>query len=137
MPSSERLPTGTDCYRFALSSPDVNACWAGPRDRAQLDAALAALDAGPMSDEELAWMRRVGVAVRDRTKRQARGMGVADQLANLVSGFGFRSTSELGQPASGGPSSPREHGQRRGRRRAGAAAVASEQREEAPGAGLR
>lgn len=66
------------------------------------------LDAGPMSDEELAWMRQMGVAVRDKAKLQSRGMGVADRLVNLVSRFGFRSTSGLGQPAggSGGPSAP-------------------------------
>ncbi|MGK3991773.1 aldo/keto reductase [Sorangium sp. So ce1024] len=98
VPEGERLPTGTDCYRFVLSNPDVNACWAGPKDGAQLDQALAALDAGPMSEEELAWMRRVGVAVRDRTRRLSRGMGIADRVVNLLSGFGFRTTSELGQP---------------------------------------
>ncbi|XXX73660.1 aldo/keto reductase [Sorangium sp. So ce134] len=104
VPSNERMPTGTDCYRFVLSNPDVNACWTGPRDAAQLDEALAALDAGPMSDEELAWMRRVGVAVRDKTKLQSRGVGVVDRVVNLLSGFGFRSTGELGQPAGGGAS---------------------------------
>ncbi|MGK4003015.1 aldo/keto reductase [Sorangium sp. So ce1036] len=96
VPQGERLPTATDCYRFVLSNPDVNACWAGPRDAGQLDQALAALDAGPMSEEELAWMRRVGAVVRDRTKLRARGMGVADRLMNAISGFGFRSTAELG-----------------------------------------
>ncbi|AUX24800.1 aldo/keto reductase [Sorangium cellulosum] len=96
VPQGERVPTATDCYRFVLSNPDVNACWAGPRDAGQLDQALAALDAGAMSEEELVWMRRVGAVVRDKTKLRARGMGVADRLINAISGFGFRSTAELG-----------------------------------------
>ena len=95
MPAGERMPTSTDCYRFVLSNPDVNAAWAGPKDAAQLDQALAALDAGPMSEEELAWMRRVGAAVRDQSNTMSLGMGVADRLVNLVSGFGFRTTSQL------------------------------------------
>lgn len=95
VPAGERLPTGADCYRFVLSNPDVNAVWTGPKDTAQLDEALRALDAGPMSEEELSWMRRVGAGVHEATRLQSRGMGIADRLVNLVSGFGFRSTGEL------------------------------------------
>ena len=93
----ERLPSSTDCYRFVMSSPHVDALWTGPKNAAELDAALAALDrgGGPMSDEEIAWMRRVGLAVRDQTNLQSRAVGVADRLVNLVSGFGLRSTAEL------------------------------------------
>lgn len=96
VPQDERLPTATDCYRFVLSNPDVNACWTGPSNGSQLDQALAALDAGPMSEEELAWMRRVGAVVRERTKLRSRGIGIADRIVNAISGFGFRSTAELG-----------------------------------------
>ncbi|UQA56788.1 aldo/keto reductase [Polyangium aurulentum] len=97
VPPGERVPTATDCYRFALSNPNVNACWAGAKNASELDAALAALDAGPMSEDELAWMRRVGVAVRDATGKATRvvGMNFADRVINLVSGFGFRATSDL------------------------------------------
>lgn len=95
VPPGERTPTATDCYRFVLSNPHVDACWTGPRNAAELDQALAALDAGPMTGEEIAWMRRVGVAVRDRTGLQGRAVGVADRLVNLVSGFGFRTTADL------------------------------------------
>lgn len=63
-PAGERTPRGSDCYRFALTNPDVNVCLAGPSGSEQLDEAMAALDRGPMSDEELAWMRRVGQSVR-------------------------------------------------------------------------
>ncbi|MBW2426121.1 MAG: hypothetical protein JRG86_17880, partial [Deltaproteobacteria bacterium] len=30
MPTGERTPTGTDCYRFAISNPAVDLCLAGP-----------------------------------------------------------------------------------------------------------
>jgi predicted aldo/keto reductase-like oxidoreductase len=63
------VPRATDCYRFALSPNEVDACLTGPKDRRELDEALLALDEGPMSEEELAWMRRVGAAVRAGAKR--------------------------------------------------------------------
>lgn len=63
-PKGEKTPTGTDCYRFVLSSPHVHASLAGPRNGEELDGAMAALDHGPMNAEEMAWMRRVGAAVR-------------------------------------------------------------------------
>ncbi|HVY49146.1 MAG TPA: aldo/keto reductase [Minicystis sp.] len=67
-PPGERTPTATDCYRFVLSSPHVHATLTGPRDAERLDEAMAALDRGPMSPEEIAWMKRVGVAVREKAK---------------------------------------------------------------------
>ncbi|MGE5326742.1 MAG: aldo/keto reductase [Deltaproteobacteria bacterium] len=63
LPKSERVPTATDCYRFVLSRPEVDVCMTGPANAAQMDHALEALRLGPMNDEELAWMRRVGRAV--------------------------------------------------------------------------
>jgi aryl-alcohol dehydrogenase-like predicted oxidoreductase len=96
VPADERLPRPADCYRFALSNPNIGACWAGAKDAAQIDDALKALEEGPMSEEELAWMRRVGDRARETSKLTARGMGIADRLVNLYSGFGFRTTSELG-----------------------------------------
>lgn len=59
-PPGEATPTGTDCYRFALSHPRVDLCLAGPNDEDQMKQALAALDGGPMDEGELAWMKRVG-----------------------------------------------------------------------------
>jgi aryl-alcohol dehydrogenase-like predicted oxidoreductase len=70
-PAGEKTPTGTDCYRFALSNPSVDACLAGPDDAAQMREALAALELGPLTDEEQQWMRRIGDHIyrRDRTSR--------------------------------------------------------------------
>lgn len=59
----ERTPTATDCYRFVLTRPEVNVCMTGPSNAAHVDQALEALRLGPMSEEELAWMHRVGKAV--------------------------------------------------------------------------
>jgi aryl-alcohol dehydrogenase-like predicted oxidoreductase len=59
-PAGERTPTGTDCYRFALSHPTVHVALAGPADVEQMTQALHALDLGPMHEDELAWMQRVG-----------------------------------------------------------------------------
>jgi len=59
-PEGERTPTGTDCYRFAMSNPAVDLAIAGPNSTHEMRQALQALDLGPMSEDELAWMRRVG-----------------------------------------------------------------------------
>lgn len=55
--------TAGDCYRFCLSSPYVDLVLTGPGSRAELDANLAALDRGPLSPDEDAWMRAFGRAV--------------------------------------------------------------------------
>jgi|SRR5579883_184931 len=60
--SGERVPTATDCYRFVLSNPAVDICLSGPKDPQQFQAALDAIERGPMNAEELAWMQRVGQA---------------------------------------------------------------------------
>lgn len=59
-PPGERTPSGTDCYRFALTRPEVDVAMAGPDDAEQMAQALASMEAGPMDAEELAWMARVG-----------------------------------------------------------------------------
>ena len=58
----EKVPTAEDCYRFVLSRPEVDVCMTGPSNAAQMTEALRALSQGPMSEAELAWMRRVGAA---------------------------------------------------------------------------
>ncbi len=63
-PPGEAQPRGADCYRFVLSHPAVTTCLAGPKDAAELDGVLEALERGPMREDELAWMRRVGAHVR-------------------------------------------------------------------------
>ena len=66
VPSGEKVPTAVDCYRFVLSNPAVDVCMTGPATEVQSAEALKALDLGPMSEVELAWMRRVGEAIHKR-----------------------------------------------------------------------
>jgi aryl-alcohol dehydrogenase-like predicted oxidoreductase len=63
LPKGERVPTAADCYRFVMTRPEVDVCMTGPKDAAQMEHALKALELGPMTGDELAWMRRVGKAV--------------------------------------------------------------------------
>jgi aryl-alcohol dehydrogenase-like predicted oxidoreductase len=65
-PSGERTPRAADCYRFVLTRPEVDVCMTGPRSAPEMDQALEALRLGPMGDDELLWMRRVGAGVRGR-----------------------------------------------------------------------
>ncbi len=82
----ERPPRASDCYRFALTNPHVDVCLAGPRNGAELDEAMAALDRGPMSDDELAWMKRVGAAVRGAPVRSLPSpIDVLDRAARMLS----------------------------------------------------
>jgi predicted aldo/keto reductase-like oxidoreductase len=60
MPPGEKPPTAADCYRFVLSHPAVDVCVSGAKTVEQMRENLAGLDAGPMSDAELARMRRIG-----------------------------------------------------------------------------
>jgi predicted aldo/keto reductase-like oxidoreductase len=60
MPTGERPLAPADCYRFVLSHPDVNVCVSGPSTVAQMEDNLKALDAGPLDEEEMARVRRIG-----------------------------------------------------------------------------
>jgi aryl-alcohol dehydrogenase-like predicted oxidoreductase len=60
MPAGEKPLTAADCYRFVLSNPDVDVCFTGPKTADEMDQALLALEAGPMSPEELERVRRIG-----------------------------------------------------------------------------
>jgi hypothetical protein len=63
IPPGEKKPAAADCYRFAMSHPAIDVCLSGPSNVGQLRQALQALDLGPMSADELAWMHRVGKAI--------------------------------------------------------------------------
>lgn len=70
LPSNEPAPRASDCYRFVLTNPNVDVCLTGPSNAAELDEAMAALDRGPLSDDEMAWMRRVGQHVHRTANAQ-------------------------------------------------------------------
>ncbi len=66
MPPGEQTPRGSDCYRFVLSDPNVDVCMTGPKNREQMQEALTTLELGPLNDEEILRMQRIGDAVRRR-----------------------------------------------------------------------
>jgi aryl-alcohol dehydrogenase-like predicted oxidoreductase len=67
-PKGERLPTAAECYRFVLSNPHVDVCLTAPYNIRQLRENLAALEAGPLSDEDMAFMRAFGEKVHRARK---------------------------------------------------------------------
>jgi aryl-alcohol dehydrogenase-like predicted oxidoreductase len=52
--------TAGDCYRFCLTSPHVDVVLTGPGSEQELKENLDALDKGPLTPEEAAWMRDYG-----------------------------------------------------------------------------
>jgi len=56
------------CYRFCLTNPHVHLVLTGPKNRNQLKENLAALNDGPLSDEELQWIRDYGRKVKAAKK---------------------------------------------------------------------
>ena len=68
MPPGEKAPTAVDCYRFALSHPAVDVCMSGARTVDQMMQNLQILEHGPMTEDELARMRRIGDHIYGRRK---------------------------------------------------------------------
>jgi len=69
MPPGEKPPTAADCYRFVLSHPAVDVCMSGAKTVEQMRENLSVLDAGPMGEDELARMRRIGDHVYGKPRR--------------------------------------------------------------------
>ena len=63
MPPGEMPLTAADCYRFALSSGKVDVCLTGPKTAQELEGGMTAMDLGPLSDEEMERVRRIGMYV--------------------------------------------------------------------------
>lgn len=66
MPPGLEPPSAADCYRFVMSNPAVDVCLTGPKNIDHMRQALAALDQGPMSEDELERMRTIGDHVHKR-----------------------------------------------------------------------
>ena len=64
--NGERPASASDCYRFVLRQPCVDLCLSGPKNGHEMQEALRVLESTPLSDEEIAWMRRIGSAVRNK-----------------------------------------------------------------------
>lgn len=67
-PKEEPIPTASMCYRFVLSNPRVDVCMTAPSNMKQLSENLEALRQGPLSEEEMEFMRTFGDAVHHRRK---------------------------------------------------------------------
>jgi aryl-alcohol dehydrogenase-like predicted oxidoreductase len=67
-PKGSPLPTPDQCYRFVLSNPNVHVCLNAPWNASQLKQNLAGLAKGPLTPEEMAFMRKFGDVVHQRYK---------------------------------------------------------------------
>ena len=64
------LMTASDCYRFCLSNPHVDLVLTGPKNRRQLQENLSHLkENGPLSEQELRWIRNFGQIVHQGSSR--------------------------------------------------------------------
>ena len=63
------IPTAGDCYRFCLNADAVDVVLTGPASRSQLQDNLAALERGPLEDDEMASLRELGARVKRRHHR--------------------------------------------------------------------
>jgi len=69
MPDGDAVPAPSDCYRFVLSNPAVDVCMCGPKNLDQMQAALPALELGPLGEDDMARIRRIGDYVHDHTRK--------------------------------------------------------------------
>jgi aryl-alcohol dehydrogenase-like predicted oxidoreductase len=87
LPTNEPAPRASDCYRFVLTNPNIDVCLTGPSNAEELDEAMAALDRGPLSDDEMRWMQRVGKHVHAQANVQqfSKMVRVADRVVDVAS----------------------------------------------------
>lgn len=69
MPEGESPLTGTDCYRFVLSNPNVDVCMSGPKNIEQMRQAIKALKKGPLTPEEMIRIRQIGDHIHTNYRR--------------------------------------------------------------------
>jgi aryl-alcohol dehydrogenase-like predicted oxidoreductase len=67
-PKNERIPTAGECYRFVLSNPNVHVCLTAPRNQKQLQENIDAVRRGPLSDDDVQFMKEFGDAVYRQNK---------------------------------------------------------------------
>ncbi len=67
-PEDARVPTAGDCYRFVLSNPGVHVVLTAPRSERELRANIAAVQKGPLDEEEMKFMREFGDVVYNQKK---------------------------------------------------------------------
>jgi len=67
-PADGQVPTAGMAYRFVLSHPSVHAVLTAPRNQREFDENLEAVSQGPLSEEDMVFIKRFGDAVH-HTKR--------------------------------------------------------------------
>lgn len=60
MPEGEEPVSARDCYRYSLSPEAVDMVICGPGSAAQMEEAIAALEAGPLTEEEKQRIEKIG-----------------------------------------------------------------------------
>ena len=67
-PKDKLIPDAGMCYRFVLSNNNIDVCLNAPRNIRQLRENLKAVELGPLSDEEMRFMREFGDVVHNQKK---------------------------------------------------------------------
>ena len=67
-PPDGRVPTAGECYRFVLTNPHVDVALSAPSNAKQLAENLAAVRQGPLSEDDMRFMREFGDAVHRMKK---------------------------------------------------------------------
>jgi aryl-alcohol dehydrogenase-like predicted oxidoreductase len=68
LPPGEAPLDPSDPYRFVLSNPDVDVVATAPSSAEQADANLRALELGPLDEDEMARIRRIGEYIHGKGK---------------------------------------------------------------------
>jgi predicted aldo/keto reductase-like oxidoreductase len=67
-PKDQPVPTAGLCYRFVLSNPHVHVCLTAPSNLKQLEENMAVVRKGPLSAEELDFIKKYGDVVKHTKK---------------------------------------------------------------------
>ena len=67
-PKDDPLPTAGQCYRFVLSNPNVHVCLTAPSNEKQFLENIRSVAAGPLSEDEMVFMRKFGDSVHHTKK---------------------------------------------------------------------
>ena len=60
IPQDEKPPRPIDLYRYVLSNPNIDMVLTAPQTIQQLEENLSTLEMGPVSEEDRAWLERIG-----------------------------------------------------------------------------
>jgi len=67
-PKGGRIPTAGECYRFVLSNPHVHTVLTAPRNERELRENIAAVQKGPLDEDDMKFMFEFGDAVYNQKK---------------------------------------------------------------------